>query len=731
MKQLIQNMRTGESRVVEVPVPQASPGRVLVHLAASLVSAGTERMLVDFGRKNIIEKVRARPDLARQTLEKAQREGMLTTLEAVQNRLDQPISLGYSCAGTVIEVGAGVSGLQVGDRVACAGQYAAHAEIVAVPKNLIVKLPEDADFEAAAFTTLGAIALQGIRLAEVTLGEIVAVIGLGLVGQLTVQMLKVAGCTVIGMDIQSQRVQLAQQLGADAIATNDEELAVLCARHSNGLGADSVLITADTKSNRPVEVAGEIARDKGKVVAVGAVGLDIPRKAYYEKELNLRISRSYGPGRYDEEYEEKGHDYPYGYVRWTEQRNMAAVAQMVAHGQIDVTPLITHRIPISEAPRAYEIITGKAGEPFLGVLLRYPEATPVQRRVALRAQDEGPDRASGVRTHASSRVAQVRLGVIGAGNFANATLLPALKELPKLVRVGIASSGGLTARSSGDRFGFAYATTDSQQLLDDPDINTIAILTRHNQHARQVVAALEAGKHVYVEKPLCLTIEELDQIAGAYNANAVDGPALHVGYNRRFSPFLAELRQRLSCLHEPLVLNCRVNGGFIPSNHWVQDPEVGGGRLIGEGCHFIDLLIFLAGNPPRRVTTLTTPNAGRYSNDNLVITIEFVNGSLASLTYVANGDKSYGKEFVEVFGGGVSARMDDYRHLVIREGNKGVTRVARLRQDKGHRAEWEQFVTHLTGEGQVPIPFEEILMSTRAVLAAQRSLELGQPVDIN
>lgn len=731
MKQLIQNMRTGESTVVEVPVPKAGTGRVLVHLAASLVSAGTERMLVDFGQKNMIEKVRARPDLARQTLEKAQREGLLTTLEAVQNRLDQPIALGYSCAGTIIEVGVGVSGLQVGDRVACAGQYASHAEVVAVPKNLVVKLAGDADFEAAAFTTLGAIALQGIRLAEVTLGEIVAVIGLGLLGQLTVQMLKAAGCIVVGMDIQSQRAQLAQQLGADAIATNAEELAVLCAKYSNGRGVDSVLITADTKSNQPVEVAGEIARDKGKVVAVGAVGLDIPRKTYYEKELDLRISRSYGPGRYDEEYEEKGHDYPYGYVRWTEQRNMEAVAQMVAHGQIDIKPLITHRIPISEAPRAYEIITGKAGESFLGVLLRYPEATTVQRRVALLAQVGIVGRAAEAPTHASLHVSQVRLGVIGAGNFANATLLPALKELPKLVKVGIASSGGLTARSSGDRFGFGYATTDMQHLLDDPDINTIAILTRHNQHARQVIAALQAGKHVYVEKPLCLTMEELDQITAAYNAGALDGPALHVGYNRRFAPFVAELKQHLRDLPEPMVLNCRVNGGFIPPNHWVQDPEVGGGRLVAEGCHFIDLLIFLAGSAPRRVTTLSIPNSGRYSNDNLVVTIEFASGSMGSLTYVANGDKSFGKEFVEVFGGGLSARMDDYRHLVIRQVNKRVTRVARLRQDKGHRAEWEQFVTHLTGEGPVPIPFEEILMSTRAVLGAQRSLELGESVEVS
>ncbi len=723
MKQVTQSFKTGELAVSDVPAPSLRSGGVLVQTGASLVSAGTERMVVDFAEKNLLEKARSRPDLVRQTLDKAKREGILTTFDAVQNRLDKPMSLGYSSAGRVLEVGAQVSQFQINDRVACAGAgYAVHAEAVWVPKNLMVALPEQVDFESAAFTTLGAIALQGIRLSEVKLRDVAAVIGLGLLGQLTVQMLKAAGVVVIGMDIQPARAELARKLGADAVADNADQLTALCEQLSAGHGADVVLITADTKSNQPIEMAGHVARDKGIVVAVGSVGLNIPRKIYYEKELDFRISRSYGPGRYDHKYEEEGHDYPYGYVRWTEQRNMEAFVQLLAEAKVNVRPLITHRFAIDDAPKAYELITGKTNEPFLGVVLTYPDSIDLRRTVKLRSVED----------HRVSGVEQVGLGVLGAGNFATATLLPAVKDLKSIKMIGVSASSGLSSRAAADRFGFNYCTTDSEEILNDPRINTVAILTRHNLHARQVIAALEAGKHVFVEKPLCMTEEELQQIISVYQKEGGPRPALMVGFNRRFAPFVVELKRKLECVKEPLMLNYRVNAGFIPLDHWTQDAALSGGRLIGEGCHFIDLLTHLTGSRARRVTTRALPDSGRYSQDNLLVTLECADGSIGTLTYVANGDKGFGKEFLEVFGGGLSARLDDYRTLLIRDGAKTVQQTARLRQDKGHKAEWAAFAAHITGSSTAaaPISFDEIVHSTRLTLAARRSLQTGEPVII-
>jgi predicted dehydrogenase/threonine dehydrogenase-like Zn-dependent dehydrogenase len=745
MKQVVLKPSTGETSVEQVPLPSLGPGGLLVQTAASLVSVGTERMVADFAQKSILGKARSRPDLVRQTLDKVQREGILTTLDAVRNRLGQPMALGYSCAGTVMDVGAGVSEFEIGDRVACAGGgYAVHAEVVSVPKNLAVKLPDNVDFESAAFTTLGAIALQGIRLAEVKLGEVVAVIGLGLLGQLAVQMLKVAGCTVVGMDIQPQRAELAHKLGTDAVATAPDELSAICHQLSAGNGADAVLITADTKSNQPVEVAGEIARDKGIVVAVGAVGMAIPRNIYYEKELDFRISRSYGPGRYDPEYEEKGRDYPYAYVRWTEQRNMEAFVQLLAQDKVGVRPLITHRFPIADALEAYELITRKTGEPFLGVLLTYPGTPDLSRKAVLHP---GSGRATGEAggRDVATVVDRVRVGVIGAGNFANATLLPAIKRVPGVELIGIASRGGLSARSTASRFGFAYCASDAQEIFNDPAVNTVAILTRHHLHANQVVAALNAGKHVFVEKPLCLTEEELQVIIstrqdalksagseGGHFSSPVSSSSrfLMVGFNRRFAPFVVELKQHLQRVQEPLMLHCRVNAGYIPPDHWTQDPAQGGGRLMGEACHFIDLLIYLAGSVPQRVTSHALPDSGRYSRDNLLITLEFANGTLGTVTYVANGNKGFGKESLEAFGGGLSARLEDYRVLLICHGSKRVRRVSRLRQDKGHRAEWQALAAYLTGKGPAPMSFEEIRCSTEAAFAAQHSLQSGAPVSL-
>ncbi|MFP5265413.1 MAG: bi-domain-containing oxidoreductase [Blastocatellia bacterium] len=742
MKQVVQSFKTGVLSVDDVPAPGLSPGSILVRTRASLVSAGTERMVVDFAEKNLLQKARSRPDLVRQTIDKVRREGLLTTFDAVQNRLDKPMSLGYSCAGDVIAAGDAVSEFAAGDRVACAGAgFAVHAEVVAVPKNLAVKLPANVDFESAAFTTLGAIALQGVRLAQVELRHVVAVIGLGLLGQLTVQILKAAGATVIGVDIQPGRAELAARSGADAVATNPEEMRAICSQFSSGHGADSVLITADTKSNEPVELAGEVARDKGVVVAVGAVGMTIPRKVYYEKELDFRISRSYGPGRYDPEYEEKGQDYPYPYVRWTERRNMSAFVELVSGQKIDVGPLVSHRFPVDDAPKAYALIQGKTGEPFLGVLLTYAGAPDLSRKKILRADDG--ERAAAASHGPSARMDRVRLGVIGAGLFANSTLLPAIKGEQSIKLVGVAGGGGLSARAAADRFGFSYCTTDAQELLSDPGVNTVAILTRHHLHAGQVISALGAGKHVFVEKPLCLNDEELQDIITAYEeSRAREGgeradaerpmtPSITVGFNRRFAPFVVELKQHLARVRGPLALHCRVNAGFIPKEHWTQDPAQGGGRLRGEGCHFIDLLIHLAGSSPSLVSARALPDGGRYSQDNLLITVEFENGSLGTVSYLANGDKSSGKELLEVFGGGLSARLDDYRSLAINHAGRRIKRAARLRPDKGHRAEWQALAARLTGGQPPPIPFQEIVTSTRATLAAYRSLRENRAVSLS
>lgn len=738
MKQIIQSFKTGALTVNDVPAPAVQVQGILVLTSASLVSAGTERMLVDFAEKNLLQKARERPDLVRQTVDKARREGVLTTLEAVRTKLDKPIPLGYSCAGSVAEVGAGISEFKVGDRVACAGVgYANHAEVVSVPKNLAVKIPENVDFESASFTTVGAIALQGVRLAEAKLGEVVAVIGLGLLGQLTVQMLKAAGCTVVGLDIRSDRSELARQLGADAVATAPDDLVDICDRLSGGHGADAVVITADTKSNQPIELAGEVARDKGIVVAVGAVGMDIPRTVYFQKELDFRISRSYGPGRYDQEYEEKGHDYPYAYVRWTEHRNMQAFVQMLSEGKVQVGPLVTHRFTILDAPKAYELITGKTSDSFLGVILTYPEAADLSRSVTLL-----PKTAASSGDKPASVVKKVSLGMLGAGSFATGVLLPAIKASPEVELIGIVSSSGLTASSTGERYGFNYCTSDENQILNDPAINTVAILTRHNLHAQQVIAALKARKHVFVEKPLCLKESELEEIISTYQqvgesinsearsaSSAPQTPMLAVGFNRRFAPFLIELKQHLQRVQEPLMLHYRVNAGFIAPDHWTQD-SAQGGRLLGEACHFIDALIFLSGDAPKMITARSLPDGSLYLRDNLLITIEFGNGSLGTVTYVANGNKRSGKEFLEVFGGGLSAQLNDYRKLEIHDGSRSVKQVARLRQDKGHRNEWRAIAAYLTGKGPSPITFEEVVVSTKATLAANRSLETGEAVSL-
>jgi predicted dehydrogenase/threonine dehydrogenase-like Zn-dependent dehydrogenase len=724
MRQILQQAGTGEIAVLDVPAPKLLPGCVLVRMAASLVSAGTERASCEFAGKNLLQKANARPDLVREVIRKVRRDGLFSAVAAVRSRLDLPNALGYSSSGTVIGIGQGVTDLSVGDRVACAGaNYAVHAEFACIPRLLAARIhPNSAvSFEEAAFSTLGAVALHGVRTADAKLGDVVAVIGLGLLGQLTVQILKAAGCRVVGMDIAPERAELALRLGADDVCISRDGLRDLCLQHSNGHGADAALITAETPSSEPIDVAGEVARDRAVVVAVGTVGMDIQRKIYFEKELDFRISRSYGPGRYDSAYEQKGRDYPIGYVRWTETRNMEAFLQLLSDGKVDVQSLITHRFPVERAFGAYELITGRMGQPFLGVLITYPEQAEPRREIQLVGKGTAA---------ALVRESSMGIGVLGAGSFAMGTLLPALKQLNRVGLVGVCAANGSHARHAAAKFGFQYCTTEEQRILDDPDINTVVIATRHHLHATQVLAALSAGKNIFCEKPLCLSEIELAEIVRAYASSAGDR-LLMVGFNRRFAPMAIKMRAFLQQVQEPMALHYRINAGFIARDHWVNDSEQGGGRLLGEVCHFIDFLIFIAGALPIEVQTRSVASLEQYSDDNLVISLRFANGSQGTISYLANGDRAYSKERLEVFGGGAVAVLEDFRRLeLVRHGRRQTFR-SRFRQDKGHRGELEAFAAAVCGRGEPPIPFDEIVSTTLATLRAAESRSLGQPVEVD
>ena len=714
MKQLLQNMRDGKAIVEEVPIPTVRAGTALVRTAASLVSAGTERMVVEFAEKSLVGKARSRPDLARQVLEKARREGYITTVQAAFNRLDQPMALGYSSTGTIVELGSNMHGFKVGQRVACAGGgYAVHAEYAVVPRNLLTLLPEGVDFESAAFATLGAIAMHGFRLAKPQVGEYVVVIGLGLLGYLAAQIASAAGCRVFGVDIDTGRVALAASLGFQA--TGRPKAVEAAAAFTSNRGFDVVLICADTASNDPVELAAAIAGDRARIVATGAVGLNIPRKPYYEKELSFINSRSYGPGRYDASYEEQGNDYPAGYVRWTEGRNLEAVVELMASGQLKVESLITHRFPIDQAAQAYRVITGKKKDPFLGVLLTYDEAKEErEKKVAFGAS-------SGQRAATSNQPSAIRLGVLGAGNFANATLLPAIKKAGDIELVGIASTGGLHAQHSGKKFGFNYAASSADEIMEDPNINTVAILTRHDTHAELVIKALKAGKNVFVEKPLAINSAQLSAISKQL-IKAGTG-LMTVGFNRRFAPLARQLSAFYRDRSEPMHIHYRVNAGYIPLNHWAQDPSISGGRIIGEACHFVDFITFLVGAAPICVGGQALPDNSKYREDNVSMTFTFPDGSIGVVDYLANGDRTVAKERVEVFCGGRVAVLDDFRRLeMVKEGKQKEERGA---QDKGWINEWKAFRKAISEAGQPPIPYEQLLAVTKATFAAVESIRSG------
>ena len=726
MKQIFQVPKTGKMTIADVPAPALFPGAVMVRVRASLVSAGTERTAVEFAQKSLFDKARSRPDLVRQVIDKSRREGILSTMEAAMRKLDSPQSLGYSLSGEVIGIGEGVAGFNIGDRVACAGaDYAVHAEIVAVPANLVARIREGEDgravsFEDAAFATLGAIAMHGLRLGEPALGESVAVIGLGVIGLIAVQLAKAAGCIVFGTDPDAARCALAERLGCDATATDADGFKTLVAARTAGRGADCVLIAAATSSNGPVELAAEVARGRARVVSVGAVGMQLPRKPYFQKELQFLVSRSYGPGRYDPNYEEKGQDYPAEFVRWTENRNMQAFLELLAAGRVEMQSLITHRFAIEEATRAYELISGGSGEAFLGVLIQYPGEVEVARTVRLKAT---PFAAS----------AKPGLGVIGAGNFAASILLPAFEAAGSFAMRGVCTGRGITGKHIGDKFKFDYCTTDATKILGDDNIHAVAIATRHNSHASRVMAALSAGKHVFCEKPLCITEDELADIVALYSSLVAKGsaPVLMVGFNRRFSPMAVAMRKFFADANEPLVIQMRVNGGHIPLDSWIQDPAIGGGRIVGECCHFVDLCGYLANSRCTRVYARALPNNGRYADDNALITLEFANGSIAGIAYTANGDKSIGKERVEVSGGGGFAVLDDFRVLEMARDGKRKTMKSRLRQEKGHREECAAFTQAILGGEESPIAFESIVDTTLATFRIMESLRAGVPVAVD
>lgn len=702
--------------MTEVPAPVARPGFVLVRTAASLISAGTERLTVEAGQKSLLGRAVEQPALVKQVIQKARSEGVANTIDAVRSKLASLVALGYSAAGRVIEVGEGVTDLRAGDRVACAGVgYASHAEVLSVPKNLCVRLPENVRFDAAAFGTLGAIALQGVRLAELTLGESVVVIGLGLIGQLTVQLIKAHGCRVFGIDLEQSKIELARQIGADGGCPPNDEAKQRVMAWSRGRGADAVLIAAASQSNQPIELAGEISRAKGRVVAVGAVGLNLPRQPYYNRELTFKISMSYGPGRYDPEYEERGHDYPFGYVRWTEGRNIEAFLDLVASGRIDVEPLITHRFKLEETERAYQLITGELNEPYLGVVLQYDMERELESRIPLREPNT------------SSPAGSVRIGLIGAGNYARVMLLPNFKAAGAEFH-SIATASGVSARQVGERFGFRSCVSGADEVLADDQINLVVIATRHDSHAELARRALEHGRHVFVEKPLALNDEELDQVVAATTQSDA---RLMVGFNRRFSPLAQAAQEFFKHRQTPLSINYRVNAGRVPPGHWAHHPQEGGGRIVGEVCHFIDFIQFLTGSLVTRVyaESISSRSHEIVEEDSVFITLRLADGSNGSIAYLAEGNTALPKERIEIFGAARTFVIEDFRSALAYE--NGRQKRTKLReQDKGQKDE-VLAVCAMVREGKPsPISLEDLATTTRATFRIRDSLRTGLPVEV-
>ena len=716
MKQLLQSMRSGAITVRDVDAPNA-PKRsgVIVRNYASLISAGTEKMSVELARASLLEKAKSRPDDVKKVIAEIKQQGFWKTYNRIMNKLDTPKAMGYSCAGEVIAVSEDVDDLKPGDRVACGGQGANHAEVVSVLKNLCVKIPDNVSYEDACYTTLGAIAMQGVRQAEIRFGESVAVIGLGLVGQLTCAIAKAAGCVVIGIDLDDENVMLANAHNANfAFSRKADNLVDKIKSLTNGFGVDSVIITAATHSNDPIELSAQIARDRGKVVMVGVTKMDIPRDQFYLKELDFRFSRSYGPGRYEHDYEEKGIDYPIGYVRWTERRNMQEFVRLLAEKKVGPSKITTHLFPITEAQRAYDMIAGEIEERYLGIVLTYPENPKSEIRTP-----KSPSSSSFI-PHPSSLP---KIGFIGAGNFAQGFLLPTLKENAGLIIV--ANESGASAQDAQSKFGFKHSTTNPDEVIASPEIDTIVIATRHNLHAELICKSLEAGKHVFCEKPLALNFEDAAKIASAINPQL----SLMIGFNRRFSPLVARTKEFFSGPNAAKLIFYRVNAGAVKASDWTQDEEVGGGRIIGEVCHFIDTTAYLTGDALPKSVVAKSLSSGRSdvtNHDNISIVIEYEDGTVATILYIANGDKTLPKEELQVFSGGRTAIMKNFTELELWSGS-GKPQIIKG-QGKGHQEEVEAFIGSIKSGSGSPIPFDSILATTLVTFAIRESLATGEVV---
>ncbi len=734
MKQVTQQNKTGVVQVESVPVPSLKAGHLLVQVRSSVISAGTERASLESRRMSLVQRAKRQPELVVKVLEQVRQYGIVQTYRRVKARLESTAALGYSAAGVVVAVGDGAGEFKPGDRVACAGAgYANHAEYALIPKNLCAKIPKGVEFDEAAYTTIGAIALQGVRQAEPTLGETIVVIGLGIVGQLTLQLLKANGCTVVGIDLDPWSVKIAKESGVDlALERAGADVKNVVLSFTKGIGADAVIITAATKSNDPVQLAGELCREKGRVVLVGDVGLELPRAPYYRKELDFRLSRSYGPGRYDPGYEEQGHDYPVGYVRWTEKRNMQEFLNLVAAKKIDLAKVTTHRFPVEKASAAYALMTNRSAykyEKYLGIVLQYgkEKAEEPAATVVVGSGESKPSPTA------------LKIGFLGAGNFAQASLLPHVRRFSGVSLVGVCTGNGLNAKNVARTFDFRFATTDAREILGNQEIGTVFIAARHNLHAPYVIEALKAGKNVFVEKPLALHADELKEIVAVFNKinspkSAIRNPRsaiVLVGFNRRFSPHGQQVKRFFADAVGPFAIQYRVSAGLMPTTHWTRDPVEGGGRIIGEVCHFVDLMQFITDSTPAKIFAepLGKGSAGSADDDSVAVTITFQDGSVGVITYLANGDSSVPKEHLELYSTNRTAIIDNFQLLTLyQQGKKRTFRLSAI--DKGHQEEVRQFLLAVRDGKPSPISLGSAVTTTLATFKIMESLQRGVPVSL-
>lgn len=705
MKQIIQDLKAGNTILEEVPDPQVREGCVLIQTTRTLVSLGTERMLVEFGKANLVSKARQQPDKVKQVLDKIKADGLMPTLEAVFNKLGLPLPLGYCNVGKVIAIGRGVTSFQVGDRVASNGT---HAQIVCVPQNLVVKIPDNVSDEEATFTVIGSIGLQGIRLLQPTLGETIVVTGLGLIGLVTAELLKANGCRVIGVDFDQQKVDLAKEKGIIAFNPSvDGDIVKFVLDQTDQIGCDGVMITASAKTDDIIHEAALMSRKRGRIVLVGVIGLNIRRDDFYKKELSFQVSCSYGPGRYDDDYENKGQDYPIGFVRWTEKRNFEAILYSISSGALDVKPLISEIVPLDDYNQIYGDMKKKG---VIASIIKYPEQEEKKSTVKIES--------------ANFSASKGKLGIIGAGNFTSATMLPALQKANASIKY-IASAQGLSAKVLAKKVNAEYATSDYKEILNDSEVDLVLITTRHNSHAKITLDCLNAGKSVFVEKPLCLEQSELDEIINTYNSRK--GLTLTVGFNRRFSPYAVKMKQLLG--NTPMNIIATMNAGFIPADIWVHDMLVGGGRIIGEGCHFIDLCSYLATSKVISVSMNSLGTHPAENTDNVSILLKYENGTNATINYFANGSKAYSKERIEVYSQERTLILDNWMELKG-YGFKGFSKMS-SRQDKGHNAQFALLTERVKNGGEPLIPFDNIINTTKASFACIESLKTKAWIDIN